>query len=166
MSPPLYWACDYLFIPGSKLIHISKMCPVSASRKMRRNIQYANIIHTLFLDCHPVFVSEMHVFRQFVLGESCLSFHYTLGGLNIVDCPLHGFQATLHLLSIGFLGLTVLSKNRKSCFKECLNRAPFYWHGLTLIPAWICNYILSKVWDEITYPFLNFNGALLKFRNG
>ena len=32
-------------------------------------------------------------------------------------------------------------------------------HGtiyLTLIPAWIGNYIHFKVWDEITYQFLNF----------
>ena len=32
-------------------------------------------------------------------------------------------------------------------------------HGLTLIPTWISNYIHYKLWDEITYPFLNFNGA-------
>ena len=38
-------------------------------------------------------------------------------------------------------------------------RAPFYSHGLTLIPAWINNHIHYKVWDEITYPFLNFDGA-------
>ena len=36
---------------------------------------------------------------------------------------------------------------------------PFYQYGLTLIPAWISNYIYNKVWDEITYQFLNFNGA-------
>ena len=35
---------------------------------------------------------------------------------------------------------------------------PFYSHGLTLIPAWISNHMPGKVWDEITYPFLNFNG--------
>ena len=39
---------------------------------------------------------------------------------------------------------------------------PFYEHGLTLIPAWISNYIHYKVWDEITYPFLNFNGATVE----
>ena len=39
---------------------------------------------------------------------------------------------------------------------------PFYWHDLTLIPAWISNYIHYKVWDEITYPFLNFNGATVE----
>ena len=36
---------------------------------------------------------------------------------------------------------------------------PFYWHVLTLIPAWISNNIPCRMWDEITYPFLNFNGC-------
>ena len=34
---------------------------------------------------------------------------------------------------------------------------PFYQHGLTLIPLWISNQMLAKVWDEATYPFPNFN---------
>ena len=29
---------------------------------------------------------------------------------------------------------------------------PFYWHILTLIPAWIRTHMPSKVWNEITYP--------------
>ena len=33
----------------------------------------------------------------------------------------------------------------------------FFKPGLTLIPACIRNYIHDKVWDEITYPFTNFN---------
>ena len=40
--------------------------------------------------------------------------------------------------------------------------ASFYLYGLTLIPAWISNYIHYKVWDEITYPFRNFNGATVE----
>ena len=36
-------------------------------------------------------------------------------------------------------------------------RGPIYKHGLTSIPAWICNSIHYKEWDEITYPFLYFN---------
>ena len=43
---------------------------------------------------------------------------------------------------------------------------PFYWHGFTLIPAWISNHTPSKMWDEITYPFPNFNIVPLKFGNG
>ena len=38
--------------------------------------------------------------------------------------------------------------------------APFTF--LTLIPAWISNYIHYNVSDEITYPFLNFNGATVE----
>ena len=52
--------------------------------------------------------------------------------------------------------LTKLSKSRKDF------RDPFYWHGLTLIPAWISIYIYYKMWDEIYHPFLNFNGATVE----
>ena len=41
-------------------------------------------------------------------------------------------------------------------------RDPFYSYGLISIPAWISNYINYKEWDEITYPFLNFNGATVE----
>ena len=34
-------------------------------------------------------------------------------------------------------------------------------YRLTLIPTWISNHIPGKVWEEITYPFPNFNGATL-----
>ena len=30
-----------------------------------------------------------------------------------------------------------------------------------VIPAWISNHMTNKVWDEITYPFPNFNGATI-----
>ena len=33
---------------------------------------------------------------------------------------------------------------------------------LTLIPAWISNHMPSKVQDEITYPFPNFNGCTIE----
>ena len=36
---------------------------------------------------------------------------------------------------------------------------PFYWHGLTLIPAWISNHIQCKMGDDITYPFSNFRNG-------
>ena len=41
-------------------------------------------------------------------------------------------------------------------------RGPFYWHRLTLIIAWISNQMPSKAWDEITYPFSNFNDATIE----
>ena len=36
---------------------------------------------------------------------------------------------------------------------------PFYWHGLTLIPAWISSCIHCEVWDEIVYPIPNYTGC-------
>ena len=41
-------------------------------------------------------------------------------------------------------------------------RPPFYQYGLTLTPAWLSNYIHYNVWYEITYPFLNLNGATVE----
>ena len=40
---------------------------------------------------------------------------------------------------------------------DVVTSGPFNLHGLTLIPEWISNHMLSKMWDEITYPFLNFS---------
>ena len=42
-----------------------------------------------------------------------------------------------------------------------INLKPLLLNGFTLIPAWICNHIHCNVWDEITYPFLNFNDATM-----
>ena len=39
---------------------------------------------------------------------------------------------------------------------------PFYKHGLTVIPAWMSKHLPGKVWDEITYPFLNFNASTVE----
>ena len=35
-------------------------------------------------------------------------------------------------------------------------------HRSILIPTWISNYIHYYVWDEITYPFPNFNGCTVE----
>ena len=48
--------------------------------------------------------------------------------------------------------------------KKHSTQASHHWHlgpllQTTLIPAWISNHMTGKVWDEITYPFLNFKGC-------
>ena len=48
------------------------------------------------------------------------------------------------------------------CIYLVTTRGPFYYNGLILIPAGISNYIHYKVWDEITYALLNFNGATVE----
>ena len=54
---------------------------------------------------------------------------------------------------------------KKSAWKWTFE-APFYYHGLIIIPTWISNHMPNKVWDEITYPFPKFNSSTLKFANG
>ena len=39
---------------------------------------------------------------------------------------------------------------------------PFCQRDLTEIHTWINNYIHYKVWDEMTYPFPNFNGCTVE----
>ena len=66
-------------------------------------------------------------------------------------------------ISINEWSVTDLLPRRCLSFDSC---GPFNLPGLTSIPAWIGNYTHHKVWDEITYPFPNFNNAPLKFGNG
>ena len=40
-----------------------------------------------------------------------------------------------------------------------ITRSSIYLHELALIQVWISNHTHNKVWDEITYPFSNLNGA-------
>ena len=37
-----------------------------------------------------------------------------------------------------------------------------YSRGWTFMSAWKNNHMLNKVWDEITYPFLNVNGSAVE----
>ena len=61
-----------------------------------------------------------------------------------------------------YLHLTEIAMNQRSLPSGLNPSCQFYLHGLSLIPAWISNYIHYKVWDEITYPFLNFNGCTVE----
>ena len=47
-------------------------------------------------------------------------------------------------------------------YKETNICGPLYYHGLTLIPARISNYMTGKMWDEITYPLPNVYGCTVE----
>ena len=99
-----------------------------------------------------------------------------------ITCQNNGNSASLFLINFPlfisrgemFVKLRLLKLNfrflsrRHSVIWRCSNWspkkcwAPFYKHGLTLTLAWISNYIHYEMWDEITYPFLNFNGATVE----
>ena len=44
----------------------------------------------------------------------------------------------------------------------CMINTVYQRARVTLIPEWIRHYIHHEVWDEITYPFPNFNGATVE----
>ena len=74
------------------------------------------------------------------------SFHTRQKSCRVVDRICKSSHQVLCLVEILFVLVWY--------FVPC---GPFYQHGLTLITAWIGNHMPSKVWDEITYAFLNFN---------
>ena len=43
-----------------------------------------------------------------------------------------------------------------------ISRIPFYYHSLALILAWMNNHMPSKMWNNITYRFPNFNGTTVE----
>ena len=71
-----------------------------------------------------------------------------------------------HVVLLRYWGLFALSHSWHHDWIHLLCehaiRGPFYWHGLTLIPAWISNHIHYKMWNEITSPFPIFNGATVE----
>ena len=57
----------------------------------------------------------------------------------------------------------------KSCYMQhgkhdvrCQGPLLLTWFNLN--PAWIGNHLPGKVWDEINYPFLNFNGYTVEVK--
>ena len=79
---------------------------------------------------------------------------------------LHEKHNPLDPFIVGSNRLTVrdkgaITEQRMSCDNNTICGL-FYWQSLTLIPAWISKYMPGKGWSEITYPFLNFNGATVE----
>ena len=87
--------------------------------------------HALRTNSRPATVSialslKMHL-QTFLLSFFCASSLFPL-----TSEYSHVFSKTVH---------------RLSCFVAVDNRGPLYLHGLTLIAAWICNYIHYKIWE-------------------
>ena len=61
--------------------------------------------------------------------------------------------------------LLTIHQNKAKCSQattDGVTRDPFYKRSLTLILAWVTNDSHHKIRDEITYPFLNFNGGTVE----
>ena len=91
-------------------------------------------------------VAEGDKCRKWALKMTCMAWSMLINGL--VGVSLQPLQAVW--------------RSHMNWGNASIAWVPFYKHGLTLVPAWISNYIHYKVWDEITYPFLNFNSATVE----
>ena len=66
-----------------------------------------------------------------------------------IACPSFGCSRLSSLIYV----------NLDSIIYVYITMGPFHWHGLTLIAAWISNYIHYKMRYQIIYPFRNFSVA-------
>ena len=65
-------------------------------------------------------------------------------------------SAKLRPLSLGGRSVNVI------LFAFLFLRGPCYYHGVTLVPAWLSDYVHHKVYDGINYPFPNLNDATVE----
>ena len=113
-------------------------------------------LHSLYTSkpWHQLFISIFNYIKKFI----CYQFtNFVIIIIIIMRAPISGDQLFL--------------PSRHDCMPSCIfiffeasltnkmhdNLDPFYYHGLTVIPAWIGKYMPSKEWNEINYPFPNFN---------
>ena len=112
-----------------------------------------------------------HVSTWFSGWGTHMILYYSLGFKNLygAQLPIWTHPDMGIMLMIRRTSSSMELKQWKQCFWGklgtdllCLLGPLLLTCGLTLIPAWISNYIHYNVWDEITYPFLNFNGATVE----
>ena len=68
------------------------------------------------------------------------------------------FREISFIHHISFSRLVMDKRDFSKLYIATNHMVPFYQHWLTSTSAWISSYIHYTVWDEITYPFPNFNG--------
>ena len=106
-------------------------------------------------------VSSLELGETFVFGNTCVhyqifndAFHSNL--TTIVGISSAGDLASERRQSLAWSG------HHSSLKYICMICGPLYQHRLTLIRTWMSNYMSAKMWDEITYPFPNLNGATVE----
>ena len=104
---------------------------------------------------------DCHAPLQTLWGHYTGQHRATWYAINIRECtvdiiivsqstvPMTGWHR--HFLSVWNCEIAMylclwLNKAARSSFPSITTRGPFYWHGSTLLPAWISNYIHYNVW--------------------
>ena len=102
---------------------------------------YVNVIIILIIKSYPLFYMYLQILL--VIMESVTH--------NRQQKRRHHIIPKQIITNVAMLGLYI----------DCRRHgAPFT--NTYLIPSWMNNHMSSKVWDKITYPFPNFNGATVE----
>ena len=104
-----------------------------------------------------------------------ISYQHCIGkGLVASDNkPLLELMLTMIYVSMGVTKLQCVKLSAATVMSAMWNRILYYSDvimgtvasqitKLTIVYSIVLHYIHYKVWDEITYPFLNFNGATVE----
>ena len=103
-----------------------------------------------WLNCFAL-VTEAEHWQMFALsGASCFEYDSADDIMTAVISALWEYAPWWYRV------IYLVTRVRKSV-KTLVIGGPVYSHGSTLILAWICDHMPSKVWDEITQPSPKFN---------
>ena len=156
--PQLFLYYKYQYLNQTRFV--SRVCPSWSStyvssgfrrrpqRKVATNyhLKYGNATLTNFEG------------RFITLNNKCLialiHIYYHINLFELKPTIAKNFNDNINLSLCFSVFVWVCNKRIYNSCSSCL----FYEHGLTLVPAWTSNYTHYKMWDEITYPFPNFNG--------
>ena len=117
--------------------------------------------HVNIFGIYSAFIFCSYWFPVVLLDVPYIYFHFCL----CVSCQCEWFSFNNSITGSdlfkksGWYWMTVVLTSIHYCSLICLHGPFFYWYGSTLIHAWINNHIHNKMWDEITYPFSNFNST-------
>ena len=100
------------------------------------------------LKCQIILINILQIYTKGTAVSAKFKYFF------VTDCMV--LQGALLFHSIANSLFTVLG------FVIHNNQDPFYWHGLTSISAWVSNHMSNKLWDEVTYPFPNFNSCTVE----
>ena len=104
------------------------------------------------MDSHALNVNALHM-----ISLELISALITVHGRVILAVGMHHTHCMMFTLSYNGSDGMRCHGDWRLCIERIDVWDPFYWYGLTLIPAWISYHMTSKVWDDSTYPFANFN---------
>ena len=129
----------------------SRSCSLFLLQKSQNFVLYSGEFYKFH--SQNVFLSRRNFYKALII---CRETRWWFFLLSLEKCMQSMF---LLVPVIHYVRIILIYADRHSLK---MSRSPFCWHRYTYISAWISNYMASKVWGEITYPLLNFNGHIVE----